>query len=277
MITTEYALLYGNDWLIVPYVVPAGTLCSIAGIVVKDVFGEQFVVKPANQGNTDNWAGWGMFNLSVIKEDASRDQPVDTRLFIPPAAVKTLESEAIEEVHYVRDEMTNNVWAVETRIGDKVGGWEDGHNFALTYRKLLDELDEPLPPTSDQGAMFKYVLGNTVPENWIPFIPVHTDNKNRAIKLQRASMPRLFKDEYTRVRPRTSLVRFGINQDGTQTSPYFINEEEVPRAGVHLKGSFQRTRWYDGEIVSWYGYRKNTGRGEGSSGLKYDSLTALKK
>lgn len=277
MITTEYALLYGNDWLIVPYVVPAGTLCGIDGIVVKDVFGEQFFIKPANQGDTDNWAGWGMFNLSVIKEDASRDQPVDTRLFIPPAAIKTLESEAIEEVHYVRDEMTNNVWAVETRISDRTGGWEDGHNFALAYRKLLDELDEPLPPTSDQGAMFKYILGNTVPENWIPFIPVHTDNKNRAIKLQRASMPRLFKDEYTRVRPRTSLVRFGINDDGTQASPYFINEEEVPRAGVHLKGSFQRTRWYNGEIINWYGYRKNTGRGEGSSGLKYDSLTALKK
>jgi hypothetical protein len=125
--------------------------------------------------------------------------------------------------------------------------------------------------------MFKYVLGNTVPENWIPFIPVHTDDTNRAIKLQRASMPRLFQNDYTRVRPRTQLVRFGIDDTQQQTAPYFIHEEEVPRAGVHLTGSHQRTRWYNGKVVNWYGYRKRWGRGEGSSGLRYDSLTAVKK
>ena len=277
MITTEYALLYGNDWLIVPYVVPAGTLCEITGIVVKDVFGERSFIEAAVQGESDNWAGWGLFNLSVLRADATRDQPVDTRLFIPPAAIKTLESEAIEEVHFVRDEMTNNVWAVETKIGDQVGGWEDGHNFARAYRNLLDGFDAAPPAAAEVSAMFKYVLGNTVPENWIPFIPVHTDATNRAIKLQRASMPRLFQNDYTRVRPRTGLVRFGINAAQEQTTPYFIHEEEVPRAGVHLTGSYQRTRWYNGAVVDWYGYRKKWGRGEGSSGLRYDSLTAVKK
>lgn len=277
MITTEYALLYGNDWLIVPYVVPAGTLCEITGIVVKDVFGERQFIEAAVQGQSDNWAGWGMFNLSTLRTDAARDQPVDTRLFIPPAAIKTLESEAVEEVHFVRDEMTNNVWAVETKIPDGVGGWEDGHAFARSYRNLLAQFEAAPPAATDVAAMFQYVLGNTVPENWIPFIPVHTDDTNRAIKLQRASMPRLFQNDYTRVRPRTQLVRFGINDTQQQTAPYFVHEEEVPRAGVHLTGSHQRTRWYNGAIMNWYGYRKKWGRGEGSSGLRYDSLTPVKK
>jgi hypothetical protein len=39
---------------------------------------------------------------------------------------------------------------------------------------------------------------------------------------------------------------------------------------VKLTGTFQRTRWYNGKIVSWYGRRKRTGRGEGSSGLRFD-------
>lgn len=277
MITTEYALLYGNDWLLVPYVVPAGTLCEIVGIVVKDVFGERTFIEAAVQGQSDNWAGWGMFNLSVLRDDAARDQPVDTRLFVPPAAIKTLESEAVEEVHFVRDEMTNNVWAVETKIPDRLGGWEDGHNFARTYRDVLAQFDAAPPAATEASAMFKYVLGNTVPENWIPFIPVHTVGSQRSIRLQRASMPRLFQNDYTRVRPRTGLVRVGIDEAGVQTMPYFIHEEEVPRAGVQLTGAYQRTRWYHGAVVDWYGYRKKWGRGEGSSGLRYDSLTAVKK
>jgi hypothetical protein len=92
LIFTEYALLYNTDWLITPYRVPVGTLCAIKGIVVRDVFGEQSFVEPAIQGETDNWAGWGMYNLSTLNPDGVRNRPADTRLFVPPATVKSLES-----------------------------------------------------------------------------------------------------------------------------------------------------------------------------------------
>jgi len=62
-----------------------------------------------------------------------------------------------------------------------------------------------------------------------------------------------------------------------QVKPYYINEEEVPRAGIRLKSTFQRTRWYNGAVVDWYGYRKTVGRGEGSSGLAYDLVEPAKK
>jgi hypothetical protein len=125
--------------------------------------------------------------------------------------------------------------------------------------------------------MFRYTLANTVPENWIPFIPVHTDDKNRQIKLQRASMPRLFNSEFSHIRPVTQLLREGVDDDDIKASAYFINEEEIPRAGVQLSATFQRTRWYNGSVVNWYGYRKKVGRGEGSSGLAYDRVDAVKK
>ena len=53
---------------------------------------------------------------------------------------------------------------------------------------------------------------------------------------------------------------------------YFLREEEVPRAGVVVTESFQRTRWRDRHAWVWLGVRKQTGRGEGSSGLAFDRI-----
>ena len=59
--------------------------------------------------------------------------------------------------------------------------------------------------------------------------------------------------------------------------PYFVHEEEVPRAGVRVSQAYQRTRWTDGRVVVWLGARKRVGRGEGSSGLLFDRLVEVRK
>jgi hypothetical protein len=278
LIFTEYALMYNTDWLLVPYRVPVGTFCEIKGIVVTDVFGQQFFIKSATQGLTNNWAGWGMYNLSTLNPDGVRNTPTDTRLLVLPNVVKNQESEPNEEVYFVRDEMTNSVWAVESSLPDELGSTLDGNNNARAFADSLKQFDTtPAPGETDVNSMFRYTLANTVPENWIPFIPVHTDDKNRQIKLQRASMPRLFNSEFSHIRPVTQLLREGVDDDDIKASAYFINEEEIPRAGVQLSATFQRTRWYNGSVVNWYGYRKKVGRGEGSSGLAYDRVDAVKK
>ena len=51
------------------------------------------------------------------------------------------------------------------------------------------------------------------------------------------------------VRPRTGLLREGL--DVTPQRPYFLFEEEVPRAGARVTHSWQRTRWYGGSVVLW--------------------------
>ena len=53
---------------------------------------------------------------------------------------------------------------------------------------------------------------------------------------------------------------------------YFIHEEEVPRAGALLSQAYQRTRWVGGSVFTWFSARKQTGRGEGYSGLRFDGL-----
>ena len=278
LIFTEYALMYNTDWLLVPYRVAVGSLCEIKGIIVTDVFGQQFFIKSAVQGQTDNWSGWGMYNLSALNPDGARDKKADTRLLVLPSVVKNHESKPYEEVFFVRDEMTNSVWAVESHLPNELGGTADANTNARSFADAMKQIDTtPVANDVDVNAMFRYTLANTVPENWIPFIPVHTDSANRQIKLQRASMPRLFNSEFSHVRPLTQLLRNGIEDNDEQSASYFINEEEVPRAGVQLTATFQRTRWYNGTVINWYGYRKQVGRGEGSSGLYYDRVDAVKK
>ena len=136
--------------------------------------------------------------------------------------------------------------------------------------------------------MLRYILSNTVPENWIPFISIHLEEQNRAVQLQRASMPRVSENEQVPIRPRTDILRYGFQYDkrlelapyvnpraNVQQSPYFIHEEEIPRSGIKVIANFQRTRWYQGKIVHWLGYRKTLGRGEGNSGIQFDRVEFL--
>ena len=44
----------------------------------------------------------------------------------------------------------------------------------------------------------------------------------------------------------------------------------IAREGVILERQMQLTRWTDGSYHLWMGRRKRVGRGEGSSGLRYD-------
>ena len=157
---------------------------------------------------------------------------------------------------------------------------QEGHDTATETGE-----GEESAPGEEESTVLEYILSNTILENWIPFIAIHLSGQNRAIQLQRASMPRLLQGESMAVRPRTSLLRSGFEYDpakelepyvnpsaNEQKESYFIHEEEVPRAGIHVKATFQRARWYDGKIVQWYGFKKSYGKGEGSSGLRFDRV-----
>ena len=56
---------------------------------------------------------------------------------------------------------------------------------------------------------------------------------------------------------------------------YFLKEEEVPRAGVKVSRTFQRTRWIDGKVFTWLGRQKKAGNGGVNSHLQFDGLEAM--
>jgi hypothetical protein len=253
LLLTEFMLVYGNDWCLLPYEVTVGSLCEALGIVVKDVFGDNVLIRAADRGQDEDWRRWAMFGLETLTEN---DRP-PPRIFVPPTTPKLLESAPLEKVVFLRDEMANMCWAVERIVPSAAGMGVEGEPYAMT---LAQEPAQDLPPAP--GATARYRLGTDAPPNWRPFIPVRQPGSQRSIRLQRARLP------LSPPKPLGETI-------GAPPSPYFINEEEVPRAGRIVVRSFQRTRWLDGRVVLWLGRRTLTGRGEGSSGLAFDTLEEI--
>lgn len=267
LLLMEFGLIYANDWFVVPFTLPVGGVARVDGIAVTNVFGERLWIDPAGSRPGDAWQHWAMF----VEERDAAGVPPEAGLVLFPAATKVDESRPLEEVLLIRDEVANMVWAVESTIPLPTGEPKRGLEAARETRAFFEQRIPPPGPAPAPVAPVRYDLMNDVPENWIPFIPVHIEGDNRSIQLQRAALLRILEGDPAlpvKVEPRTSLIRAGL--DAGQT--YFVHEEEVPRAGVALTQRFRRTRWRDGRAWVWLGIRKQTGRGEGASGLAFDRL-----
>ena len=269
LILAEFGLVYGNDWSLVPYRMAVGALSDILGIVVTDVFGVRTLVRPAANSIDGEGNNWGMYCLKD-----RQGERIDTHLFLPPVLGKIQESAPLEKVVLARDEMANMVWGIEQVIPHLAGGGIDGYEAAAALERYFTA-ENPLLEAAGiaTSAAIQYRLGTDVSENWIPFIPVHIPGSNREIRLQRAAMPRLVVEPPVPVEPRGVILRIGLDEDPRR--PYFIHEEEVPRAGAIVSRTFQRARWWDGRVYTWIGRRKQTGRGQGSSGLEFDRIMSL--
>jgi hypothetical protein len=273
----EFALVYANDWFVIPYTLPAGAIATVRGFAVTNTFGERLWIESADKGPDADWQRWSMFTVNVRGAERAA---ADTSLLLLPTLPKIQESAPWEDVMMVRDESANMVWGVETTIPLATGDPKDGLEAARQLRSFLERQlasriagGVPPPPPPPAAASIRYQVMSTVPENWIPFIPVHIPGNNRKIQLQRAALPRILDgdpDPPVKVRPRTPLLREGL--DVKPAKPYFVHEEEAPRAGARVLGCFDRTRWTGGQVYTWMRIRKQTGRGEGSSGLGFDEI-----
>jgi hypothetical protein len=272
----EFGLVYANDWFLIPYVLPAGSVARVRGLAVTNVFGERFWIEAAGSGAGNAWQRWNMFTLDT----AGNAGVPDTSLLLLPTVPKVQDGGPLEEIMLLRDEVADMVWGVERTVLMATGTSKPGSEAAtetMAYYSMLlaDELRQnpALPGPVDYKANISYQVMASVPEYWIPFVPVHVAGDNREIQLQRAAMPRILEgdpNQPEKVRPRTMLLREGL--DRVPASSYFIHEEEVPRAGALVRQSYQRTRWTNGKVLLWLGAQKQTGRGEGASQLAFDQL-----
>jgi hypothetical protein len=279
LLLMEFALVYANDWFVLPFDLDVGHAAVVQGIAVTNVFGERTWVTTAPVEPGGALGRWSAYALSPAgpMPDERPLASLDPELLLLPTAPQIHEGAAIEEVALIRDEIANMVWGVERRVpipsGDPRPGPETARQTLAYMERIAREAVEAAggsvpgaPP--EFAAPIRYQVQNTIPEYWIPFIPVHVDADNREIQLQRSALPRILVDQtHDPVRPRSSLI-------GSPPAPYFVFEEEVPQAGVQVSQSYRRTRWYDGVVVTWLGTRKRTGRGEGSSGLRFDAIIA---
>jgi hypothetical protein len=280
LLLLDFLLIFANDWFVLPVTLPIGGLTNVRGLVVTNVFGEQTWVEAAGRGTDEDWQRWNMYTLAIR---GNENLPAELATVLLPVAPKVQESKPLEEVYLLRDEIANMVWGVETRVplatGRGQAGSETGYEFLSKLQQLVFAAHPPdgTPPPEFKASV-RYQIANTVPEHWVPFVPVHRDGEMRQIQLQRASLPRILEndpDVPKKIEPRTSLLRQGLDETPPQT--YFLHEEEISRAGVMVRLAFQRTRWHDGRVFTWLGIRKQTGRGGGSSGLAFDQVLPVKQ
>jgi len=256
MLVTEFALIYGNDWLFVPVDLPSGTVFRIDSLEMTDTFGETVAIEPATATDT---AGerWGFFHLSEVR-GATVEQRQPAPIFVlPPVLAASLNGTAVEEVVFMRDEMANLAWAVEKGIASNRGRMIDRNE---RYQRKMAALPSVLLPDAD--ADIRYRMLGRVPDYWIPLMPVRTPGEARSIRLQRGSV----RDPKTGV-PVRPLGRILVPEQ-----PLFIDEEDVPRTGLRVTLAYQHARWSDGSCHLWLARHKRSGRDAGSSGVSFDQI-----
>lgn len=276
MLLQEFMFLYQNDWFAVPYAVPVGSVCAVQSLQVTDVFGLRYAIQPAGAGQlTEDFTGvlidndetrWRLF----AQTDPAHSGPAAApQLYVPAAALTPLVSRPVEQVSFRREEATNLVWAVESIVPDGFAGGLDGSAAAAQMAETLRRLTPAAPAVANAaGPAYTYQLASSVPENWLPFVPVFDDATGLTV-LEQGVLPRpgfALANPDAVVQPRTALLQLQPN------APYRLHEHEIPPTGVRVDGSCYRVRWYDGRTVLWFGRHRATAQPGGSSGLAFDQL-----
>ena len=250
MLLTNFAAVATNNWFQFSILAPIGSLNRLAALVVTDTFGAQTLIPPTGDLDppTGNGKPWQMFTLSG---DSSRR---DT-LLLPPALGRVDDGPVLEDVLFFRDDMAAMAWAVERSLAGPLDAPVSGYESQLSPPAP----GTPLPPGTDVN----WLLGTTVPRNWIPLLPyVASDG---SLMLRRGGM---FDQTSTAVPPLVP-ARGIILAPGQM---FVVRDQAVPRAGVQVHRYIRRTRWTDGSIHCWMARRALAGRGQGSSGLAFDIL-----
>ncbi len=265
----DFSLVSDNDWFTIPFEMEPGEICWINRITVKDVFGITTVINNDKETgqylNANALKVWDAFKIrpsDLLRERGENNQEIYKKeeqfLYLAPVTTFRQESRPLEEILFLRDEYANMVWGVEKVVCNKLGKPVNGYDLHL-------ELNGPfLNPEERETTIPQFRLATQVPTNWIPYLPFHIENSDTNIELRRAVMMRNEADtEPVDIDPLSALA---------QNDLLTIREEAIPRAGVRVQLTRQRVRGTDGKTYIWLGRKILAGRGEGSSGLKFDQL-----
>lgn len=256
MLLVEFALAYGNDWFVIPIELDVGSLYRTRSLVITDTFGVRTLIKSSGELGAPH-STWRMFQHSYLR-GSGITKPEANMFFLPPSLLKSLESRPIEEVLFLRDEMANLAWAVERLVESPIEQPLNRFEAYLEQKQRLGQ--ESLPPPTAAPGTLRYRLTTHLPDYWVPLLPVRTE---QGLRLRRGAVLN------TEGAPEPVRALGRILEAGQELSLF---EEEVPREGLRVTRSYQFTRWLDGSSHLWLGRRKMVGRGEGSSGLRFDSL-----
>lgn len=248
----EFALIYGNDYFVVPVRLGVGTLSQVDSLVVEDSFGWSFLVD-STEAVDGAGTPWHLFKLAADARGPDAE-PLDG-LLLPATTTGELAGEPLEDVLLARDDVAAMAWAIE-KVVPGAGGRPLDRALAAAERGRRDALAAPVPP-APTGAL-RYRLATEVPEHWYPLLPRQTGLRAIDFELGEVALG-----------PNPTPTPLGAIL-GSST-PLRIQEEELHRAGLRVRRLVRRVRWSDGSVHTWIARRVGPGRGESGSGLRFDA------
>ncbi|MBL8683807.1 MAG: hypothetical protein JNK05_31835 [Myxococcales bacterium] len=263
LVVIDFALTASNDWFMVPCVQRAGTALRVEQVRVRDVFGGTTIVERGDQVDparrAERWTMW-----SLTDQESGGVEPT---LLLPTGYPSRMSGAAIEEVRFLRDEMANMSWAIEHTMPNGLGEPWLSHERA-TARLPAGVPPPPAPPAT--GPQIKYVLQTDVPAYWFPLIPVRIEGGEGQVEYALGSLL----DSTTGAR--RALAPGGCILRTPSGERLHIREEELPRVGATIQRVPVRTRTLSGATRVWVEWRRRPGAGEGSSGLRFDSVEFIR-
>ena len=235
----EFALVSGDDWLVVPVDGKVGALNQVLSVRVRTTFGETVAVDEDAAGRAAR--GFRMYEVT---------SPTGATLpgvVLPPVAHTPMLGDPVVAVAVLGDVAANVAWAVERVV--------PGRRGARRLRSCEPPPQRPAPPDDlAEGDAF-YELAVPVPDSWIPLVPVSTGYAQ--VALRKGAM----------IKDGEPVLPAGLLLAPT---PLTFPQEEIPREGVTVRAVPALARRRDGSYTRWVGHRIRVGRGEGSSGFASD-------
>ena len=208
----EFALVYANDWFVIPYTLPAGAIATVRGLAVTNTFGERSGSRPPTRGPTPTGSA-GACSPSTSRARAGA--PADTSLLLLPTAAKVEHGPPIEDVMLIRDEVANMVWGVETIVPLPSGESRPGRRGGGAVARLLPGAGRRPAVAATAGPRADPLPGDEQRARELDSLPAgarrRQQPRNPAAARGDAADPRRGPEPARQVQPRTALLRQGLD------------------------------------------------------------------
>ena len=166
MLFMEFALVYGNDFFVIPLELELGAICQIDRLEVLDTFGGLWSLPSIEEADGAS----GQFHLFQLEGATAARSP----FVLAPSLAGSLSGAALEEVAFARDEMANMAWAVERIVvgpaGQPIRRIESEKE--LRQRELQTEIEAGIAENRRSDDPLHYRIVKQPPASWLPLVPV---------------------------------------------------------------------------------------------------------
>ena len=260
MLLVDLIYSHGDDWFLFPLTAKAGSIVTIADLVVTDAFGRHYSSSALTDAGENRYPGL----LPPTDFSVFETQGLDpAALLLWPVAESPLQSAAIERVQFGSDEQSNVLWAVERIV--------DAREVTRSQNDPQPG-DQPYPspkPLADLQAKhaYDYFPGTGMETHWHPYgldwaAAGGPSYVLRGLVDYALQVPRVMP------RPQAEVMKDSADPDRLHR----ISPVVVAQGGFELERRWQLARDMQGKPVLWIQRQRRNLRTPPARTLRFDLM-----